>query len=382
MNIHTPVAYPFEWTLDAGAISLDRLLKLREEYRDAGLRVVTTNGCFDLLHPGHVRFLQEARSLGDVLIVALNSDTSVRRLKGAERPIIPEIDRATMLALLRSVDHVVIFDDLLPNNLLALLQPDFHCKAADYTPDVLPEAEVIHYYGGEIRILPFVEGYSTSQLIRQVIDRTETTDCLRGREQERSDRETWVTEQLLTGANVLRQVAYQMNKQILLAATKITETLSTGKKILLCGNGGSAADAQHIAAEFVGRFRRERRPLPAIALTTDTSILTALGNDYGFEQIFVRQVAALGQPGDILLGLSTSGTSRNVLAAVETARAQGVYTIALTGKFPSSLSNRADLSLAVPSKDTPLVQQAHIAILHTICDITEQMLSEDPQHSV
>jgi D-sedoheptulose 7-phosphate isomerase len=146
--------------------------------------------------------------------------------------------------------------------------------------------------------------------------------------------------------------------------------------VLLCGNGGSAADAQHFAAELVGRFRQERRAWPALALTTDTSILTAVGNDYGFEQIFARQITALGRPDDVLVAISTSGKSLNVLAAVETARLQGLYTIALTGKPPSPLANMADLCLAVPSEDTPLVQQVHMAILHTICALTEQMLTE------
>ncbi|GIV76549.1 MAG: hypothetical protein KatS3mg050_0943 [Litorilinea sp.] len=366
--------YPYEWQ-EREPRSLDTLLAVLEDYRAAGRRVVTTNGCFDLLHAGHVRFLSQARALGDVLVVGLNSDASVRRLKGPGHPIMSEANRAAMLAALRPVDHVVVFDDLLPNDWLALVRPDVHCKAADYTPDALPEAKVVCRYGGEVRILPLTEGYSTSRLIERVIITTQAAVGIEVSDQY-DDERSQVIQQLLTSANVLRQSAYRLSGQIVQTATMIREALSAGRKVLLCGNGGSAADAQHIAAELVGRFRRERHALPVIALTTDTSILTALANDYGFEQVFARQVAALGQPGDVLIAISTSGRSRNVLAAAEVARSRGVHIIGLTGERPSPLADVADLCLAVPAVDTAYIQQAHIAILHTMCDLVEQKFVE------
>ena len=366
----------FEWT-PSSPVSLDRLLEQLKQHRAAGRRVVTTNGCFDLLHVGHVRFLSEARALGDVLVVGLNSDASVRRLKGSGYPIVSEEARATMLAALRPVDHVVVFAELLPNDLLALLQPDVHCKAADYTADALPEAEVVRRHGGEVHILPLTEGYSTSRLIERVLTVTQAPMVIREEEESHSDRRSQVIEQLLTGANVLRQTAYRLSEQIALAATQVAGALSAGGKVLLCGNGGSAADAQHIAAELVGRFRRERGALPVIALTTNTSILTAVGNDYGFDQVFARQVTALGWPGDVLVAISTSGASRNVLTAAKAARSRGLYVIGLTGGRQSPLADAADLCLSVPAEDTALVQQAHIAILHTVCDLVEQMLVEE-----
>ena len=134
--------------------------------------VVTTNGCFDLLHPGHVRFLQQARAQGQVLIVGLNSDESVRQLKGPGRPLLTQEDRATMLAALRCVDHVVIFAQPLANGLLALLRPDIHCKGGDYTADTLPEAEVICQGGGQVCILPFSPGYSTTGLLKSMQTRS------------------------------------------------------------------------------------------------------------------------------------------------------------------------------------------------------------------
>lgn len=162
----------FVWT-PTGPQALEPLLALRQHCRTERRTVVTTNGCFDLLHPGHVRFLQQARSQGDLLIVGLNSDDSVRRLKGPGRPLIPQEDRAAMLAALRWVDHVVIFSELLADELLALLQPDVHCKGGDYTAEALPEAGVVLRGGGQLRILPFSEGYSTSELVRAIRERYE-----------------------------------------------------------------------------------------------------------------------------------------------------------------------------------------------------------------
>lgn len=166
-----------------------------------------------------------------------------------------------------------------------------------------------------------------------------------------------------------------MIDDIALAADWMIETLQQGRKLLLCGNGGSAADSQHIAAEFIGRFEKERRAWPAIALTTDTSILTALGNDYSVEIIFARQIEALGCEGDLLLAFSTSGGSPNVVRAAEQARAQGVRTIAFTGARGGPLADAADLALKAPSLRTARIQECHITICHTLCQVVEESLA-------
>lgn len=155
------------------------------------------------------------------------------------------------------------------------------------------------------------------------------------------------------------------------AAQAIIDSLKKDGKLILCGNGGSAADAQHIAAEFVGKFKKERKALPAIALTVNTSILTAIGNDYGYDVTFKRQVEALAAKNDVLLGISTSGNSKNVLEAVELANKIGVFTIGLTGAGGGKLAKIASLSIAVPSKDTPRIQESHIVIAHIICELVE-----------
>jgi D-sedoheptulose 7-phosphate isomerase len=154
-------------------------------------------------------------------------------------------------------------------------------------------------------------------------------------------------------------------------AGEMTRTLRAGNKILWCGNGGSAADAQHLAAELVGRFQRDRRGLPSIALTTDTSILTAVANDHGYERVFSRQVEALGVEGDLLVGISTSGNSRNVCLALETARSLGLFTVAFAGEGGGELAAIADVALCIPSKDTARIQESHILCGHILCDWLE-----------
>ena len=151
---------------------------------------------------------------------------------------------------------------------------------------------------------------------------------------------------------------------LLAAAVAVRETVAGGNRILLCGNGGSAADAQHIAAELVGRFVRERAPLPAIALTVDSSILTAIGNDYGFEQIFARQVTALGAAGDLLVAVGTSGRSPNVIAACQEARARGLKVVGLTGETGDRLADVSDVCIRVPSRNTARIQECHLTIGH------------------
>lgn len=159
-------------------------------------------------------------------------------------------------------------------------------------------------------------------------------------------------------------------------AAEMTRAIFNGKKVLWCGNGGSAADSQHLAAELMGRFRRERRGLPSIALTTDTSVLTAVGNDYGYEMVFQRQVEGLCVKGDVLVGISTSGNSRNVCAALETARELGAFTVAFTGEGGGMMAKLADATVQMASKDTARIQEGHILCGHMLCDWIELSVCE------
>jgi D-sedoheptulose 7-phosphate isomerase len=174
-----------------------------------------------------------------------------------------------------------------------------------------------------------------------------------------------VIQEMFAQQAVMERIAGEMSRAIL-----------DGKKVLWCGNGGSAADSQHLAAELMGRFRRERRGLPSIALTTDTSALTAIGNDYGFENVFQRQVQALCASGDVVVGISTSGNSKNVCAALEAARSSGAFTVALTGETGGLMAKIADATLCIASKDTARIQEGHILCGHMLCDWVELSICE------
>jgi len=166
------------------------------------------------------------------------------------------------------------------------------------------------------------------------------------------------------------------------SAQKITRSLKAGNKLMLCGNGGSAADCQHIAAELMGRFIKDRPPLAALALSTDSSSLTSIANDYSFDDVFSRQIQGLGRAGDCLLAISTSGNSKNVIRAVQVARTLGIYTIGLLGRDGGHLKSLCDLSIVVESPATARVQEAHIFIGHTICGAVEQALGQVPPDEV
>ena len=181
---------------------------------------------------------------------------------------------------------------------------------------------------------------------------------------------------LLESAEVKRLAAESMGYDIAKATSMIVESLRAGGKVLLFGNGGSAADAQHIAGELVGRFLLERRGLPAIALTTDTSVLTCVANDYDFGQVFARQVEALAEPGDVVIAISTSGNAPNVLMGVEAARQAGAVVVGMTGANGGKLAGGCDLCLRVPSETTARVQETHIAVGHVLCELVEAALAE------
>lgn len=158
-----------------------------------------------------------------------------------------------------------------------------------------------------------------------------------------------------------------VEEQVMKVANIVIDTLKNGNKIIICGNGGSAADAQHFAAELTGRYKSERVSLGAIALTTDTSAITAIGNDYGYDMVFSRQLSGVGRAGDLLVAISTSGNSQNVLKAIQVAKANGIKSVGLSGKGGGAMNDACDINIVVPSNDTARIQEMHILIIHTIC---------------
>lgn len=173
---------------------------------------------------------------------------------------------------------------------------------------------------------------------------------------------------------LFKEVKESLKDEIIESAKIIINSIKKGNKLLICGNGGSAADSQHFAAELVGRFKKDRKALPAISLTVDTSILTAWSNDYSFDTVFSRQVEAVGKKGDVLFGISTSGNSQNVIEAFKIANKTGIYTIALSGKDGGKMKKYAKLNIIVPANDTARIQEAHILIIHILCSIIEKTL--------
>lgn len=322
---------------------------------------VFTNGCFDILHPGHIDLLNRAKALGDHLTVGLNSDSSVRRIKGNGRPILFEHERRSVLLALEAVDEVLIFDELTPEQLIVGLNPDVLVKGGDWKENEIIGSDFVMANGGRVVSLPLLDGFSSSAIIERVQSGEIRSD-------KPSDTHLAALSEHLSVISEMQKVSQEI---ILECARRLIDTFRSGGKVLICGNGGSAADAQHIATEFVSRYETERVALPSIALTTDTSALTALGNDYGFERIFARQVEALARPGDCLIAISTSGNSPNVIAAVMAARKIGASVIGMTGAKGKKLASLCDSCLMVPSERTARIQEAHITVAHIWCEMVD-----------
>ncbi|MBC7797022.1 MAG: D-glycero-beta-D-manno-heptose 1-phosphate adenylyltransferase [Pyrinomonadaceae bacterium] len=348
-------------------------------------KIVFTNGCFDILHVGHLDLLTRARNLGTRLIIGINSDASVSAIKGTSRPIVSQNDRADLLRGLRVVDEVRIFDEPTPQRLIEEIKPDVLVKGGDWKINEIVGASFVIENGGEVFSLPLKDDFSTTNLVEKILQNNKssliTSESFTDEDETKVLTESGYKLQIIKNTLSAHQSVFESllkneSENISVCAEKIFNTLINGNKILLCGNGGSAADAQHIAAEFVGRYENERRGFPAIALTVDTSALTAIANDYGFERIFARQVEALAKKGDLLIGISTSGNSPNVLQAVMTARNIGCATIALTGAKGKKLASVCDNAILVASKKTARIQEAHSVIGHLWCEIVDKMLAE------
>lgn len=324
-------------------------------------KIVFTNGCFDVIHPGHIDFLERASKLGDSLIVGINSDESVRSIKGPKRPLITETERARVLRSIRFVDEVHIFSESTPEKLIHTLRPDVLVKGGDWPVEQIVGAEFVIANGGEVFSLPLHGDFSTTSIIEGgVASSSDGSD--------QSDAHDVFREHI----EVFDALKTECLNDMIRCADAIVEALENGGKILIFGNGGSAADAQHIAAELIGRYEKERRSLPAIALTTDTSALTAIANDYSYEHVFARQIEGLASPGDVVIGISTSGNSPNVLSGIMKAREKGCVTIGLTGAKGKKLAGVCDISVLVPTSRTARIQEAHIFIGHFLCSAVDR----------
>lgn len=335
------------------------------------MTLVFTNGCFDLLHAGHVDLLNRARALGDRLVVGINSDASVRALKGPSRPLVPQEQRRAVLLGLRAVDDVVVFDELTPERLITELKPDVLVKGGDWKPEMIAGASFVQARGGRVCVLPVVEGLSTTSIVQKLIPEGAAT-AASARVGPDETHVVGMAAGISEHQNAIAALRSNLLTPIHDVARTLVERLRAGRKLLVAGNGGSAADAQHLAAELMVRFRRDRGPLPAVALTTDSSLLTAHGNDFGYETVFARQVEGLAAPGDVFVGISTSGRSPNVLAACRAARARGCHVVGLTGGTGGDMASLCHQTLCVPSSVTARVQEMHILIIHLWCEFVDE----------
>lgn len=338
--------------------------------------VVFTNGCFDIIHPGHIELLRQARELGTKLIVGINSDSSVRAIKGMQRPFFSQNDRSKILESLRFVDEVKIFDELTPEKLIKRIKPNVLVKGGDWGKNEIIGANFVEQMGGKVVSIPLSNGYSSSKIVEKI----KSSSVIKEESLEKTKKKDLIHSSINQHIKVFQTLLSQQTKIIEDCANIIIETVSKGNKILICGNGGSAADAQHIAAEFVGRFEDERKALPAIALTTDTSALTAVANDYGFEMVFSRQVEALAKENDLLIAISTSGNSPNVNSAIMKARQQGCKILGMTGSNGKKLASLCDACIMVQEKRTARIQEAHISIAHIWCELIDFHIKKELTH--
>lgn len=334
--------------------------------------VVFTNGCFDILHPGHIDLLNRAKALGTKLIVGINSDESVKAIKGTQRPFVGQNERREVLLGLKSVDEVVIFDELTPENIIKEIKPNVLIKGGDWSENEIIGSDFVKQNGGKVFSLPLKDDYSSSKIVEKI-----KMNGTQAEKKEGNLTNDVVEATLKQHIGVFEEILSNDKDNIESCAQLLFETFKKGGKVLVCGNGGSAADAQHIAAEFVGRYETERKALPSIALTTDTSALTAIANDYDFERIFSRQVEALAAEGDCLLAISTSGNSPNVISAVMTARNKGCSVIGMTGIKGKKLASLCDKAILIPSERTARIQEAHITIAHIWCELIDKLISEN-----
>jgi D-glycero-beta-D-manno-heptose 1-phosphate adenylyltransferase len=342
-------------------------------------KVVFTNGCFDILHPGHIDLLARARSLGTKLIVGLNSDESVRKIKGEPRPFMSETDRAVILQGLRSVDEVLIFAEATPQKIIEAVKPAILVKGGDWSINEIIGADFVIKNGGQVVSLPLLEGFSSSK----IVERIQQTKVGSDNDSEingstlRSEPIKIIENSLNQHLQVFQDIFRADLKQLELGADLIYATLQNGKKLLVCGQGGSAAVAAHLVAVFGGGSETQRRAFPVIDLTTDTSALTLPVNDVGFEHILARHIAALADTGDLLIAISTSGTSPNIIRGVMKAREKGCQIICLTGSRGKKLTSLSDAGILVPSQEPARIQEAHLAIGHIWREIIDARFSEN-----
>lgn len=356
----------YEWTI-SGSKLISEFEKKLDDYRAQDKKIITANGCFDIFHFGHLSLLIEAKSLGDILIVGVNSDRTVKKIKGAGRPIFPEKERASLLVSLACVDHVIVFDEILPNELLRTIRPDIHCISGEYSDSKLPERDLVERFGGIVKALPFIPGHSTTNIIQKI--NHPKTDS--GAQASPSRGKDAITDYLFESSISIRCLAYRYGDTLARIVGQILNVIESNGKIIFCGDDGRGVDARHFAEELNYCISPGDKPSPATVLSGDNSVI-------GKDEALSQQLKAVGKPGDLLIILSTNGSSNDILTAGETAREIGMQIIAFTGNADSPLCDLCDEILPVDSQKMTLIQQGFITAFNGIFSLLEQLLEGDP----
>jgi rfaE bifunctional protein nucleotidyltransferase chain/domain len=358
----------YEWTI-SGSKPFSEFEKKLDDYRAQSKIIVTANGCFDLLHFGHLSLLMEAKSLGDILVVGVNSDRMVKKIKGEGRPIFPEKERASLLVSLEYVDHVIVYDDILPNELLGRIRPDIHCISGEYVNKKLPEKDIVEKAGGKVEVLPFIPGYATSDIIQKInrhqVDPGAQTSPSKGKDT--------VTDYLFESSNHIRCLAYQHGDTLTRIAGQMANVIKSNKMIIFCGDGGGDGDAQRFATELNRCFSPGSKRLPATWISSDHSVMSDIGN----EEVLSRPLKAGGKPGDLLIILTTNVNSKAIVMAGETAREIGMHIVGFTSNTDSPLYDLCDEILSIDSQKRTMIQQGFITAFNGIYSLLEQLLKGD-----
>lgn len=336
------------------------------------MTLVFTNGCFEVIHPGHVDFLARARALGDRLVVGVNSDASVRAIRGPGRPLVPQEDRVAVLHGLRSVDDVVIFNEPTPAQVIDTLRPDVLVKGGDWEEDLIVGAADVRARGGRILSLPLHGGYSTTRLVERIRASTvtHTIDPL-----ERRAPTGVVRRSIEDHLEAMVRLLEDAHGAIVSAAEAIVTAMREGGRIVLSADRGSASNAEHIAAELAGRIDTERRPVPIPGAPLSRATIAAIAREDGDDPVLARQLEGQATAGDVVIVISTSVGSANLLRTAMAARQLGCLTIALAGLHAQRLASLCDLSVIVPTGHTSRVQEAHLVVGHIWCELVNAALA-------
>lgn len=318
--------------------------------------VVFTNGCFDILHPGHIELLKQAKALGTKLIVGINSDKSVRTIKGSSRPIVSENDRAEVLRGLSSVDEVVIFNEPTPEKIIESIKPNVLVKGGDWAIDEIIGADFVKKNGGKVYSIPFKNGYSTSSIIEKIESQSDETEDLISKF---SAIENGLNEHLQLTKNLLENEVNVIQD----CGTIIVEAIKRGNKIFLCGDEDCAQITQNIAAELLKRVITEESQIKVLAFSE------AINEKSQFKRNISEQIDSLLAKDDVLIGISNTESSTNLNSAMILARQKSCQTIALTGT--KKLASLCDAAVLVPSVSDLRIQEAHLTIGNLWCEMVK-----------